>query len=251
MKKIAIILIFIVVLLYGCVKENSELLRCISQYDSNKINSVEDRNNIQLQILQLSINEVYDLNQELDGYIYRNCFFISTDNLNIFIKITDDAKKIDEVRVLDPKKISLKSLNLIDNGMNILDVCEILGAPLESFTSGVSTLTFNINEDLNLRVGLDSEMKIYFTTLYDKITKIEYSIDENCDTNYVNVPNYTEINKISVGMDLEKVIESIGKPHLKVNDSLIVYKWYFNDDNSCLIYFEMTDDGNLIVTNIS
>ena len=49
----------------------------------------------------------------------------------------------------------------------------------------------------------------------------------------------------------EKVIESIGKPHLKVNDSLIVYKWYFNDDNSCLIYFEMTDDGNLIVTNIS
>ena len=205
-------------------------------YNDNQIvdPNIDDYLELKNSLLNMTVNELYDFSSLYKGLVHCNYCFISYDkDTNIVIRMSKDCSKIENVSMYPVKSFNKDVISKIQYGMRIEEVVEMIGNPIGSFTSGINSLRFLIDDDTMINVQLVDDLIVsYVTVIQNNWVRC---VDNNCDPD--NISNASKAELIKLDMTFNEVVEILGKPIAALGSGAIWYEWKLDNDNNLRIHF--------------
>ena len=125
--------------------------------DTNQIDNnimIEDEE-LKKHISNMSKEELLDIISQYKGISHCNYWFINyTEDIDVTIKLKKDYSEIVSVHIYHKIPLDSDIISKIEVGMKIEQVIEMIGNPIGTFTSGINSLAFAINEDTVIVIQL-------------------------------------------------------------------------------------------------
>ena len=139
-------------------KDNNSNKDNITQI-GNTLNSKNEE--LKKSILKMTIEELNAFSSQYENYIHCKCYFINyNEDTNIVVRISDDYNKIETVNIYSKTICSQDIISKIQYGMDIEEVVEMIGNPIGSFTFGINSLDFAIDQNTIIRIQVNEDLKV-------------------------------------------------------------------------------------------
>ena len=124
-------------------------------------------------ISRISVGMTYDdilwtKDQPQFRLFFNYLFCKDSDGRNMVAEFGKESETIDKIEVFPGTQPDSVAFSAIQKGMNIFDVVERVGAPINSATFGLKTLDFESIDGDIYRIQFDTQMKVIEVTKQEK-----------------------------------------------------------------------------------
>ena len=136
-------------------EKNLETTSFVENSNQNVDNVMIEDEELKEYVSSMSIEELLDFTSQYKSISYCNYWFINyTEDIDVTIKLKKDYSEIVSVHIYHKIPLDSDIISKIEVGMKIEQVIEMIGNPNDTFTSGINSLAFAIDEDTVIVIQL-------------------------------------------------------------------------------------------------